>query len=163
MNILALDIGTKMGFAYNQGGNFQCGTWVLATPKEIKIAGQSRMSRRNDPRIKKLCEILSGLPGFDVVVFEDVMFSSYTLQVQLWSSLRATVNLCAKTKHFECVPVSTLKKFATGFGNATKEMMRGALERSPDFWRENMPKDDNGVDAVWLHLWAQKNLGRMAP
>ena len=160
MNILALDIGTNMGYAYNFGGNFHAGTWTLATAKEIKAAGKSRLNRRNDPRMKTLCNILSGLPEFDAVVFEDVEFSSYRLQMQLWAGLRSVVNLCARAKHFDCVPVSTLKKFATGHGGATKEMMGIHLHKKyPLLWDITM--DDNAIDAVWIHLWAQKNLSRM--
>lgn len=160
MNILALDLGTKTGFAYNVGEQFFCGTWKLATPKEIRAWGQQRLTRRKDPRIEKFCEILSDLPTFDVLVFEDVLFASSTYQVQLWSSLRATAWLCGKSKLVECVPVSTLKKFATGHGNATKQMMAQTFFVNTVF--QNSPKlDDNGIDACWLWLWAKQNLARM--
>lgn len=161
MNILALDIGTKMGYAYNLHGQFFCGTWILATPKEITAAGKNRLNRRNDPRFKKLCEILTGLPEFDVVVFEDVQFASYTLQVQLWAGLRSAVNLCARAKHFDCVPVTTLKKFGALHGGATKEMMASALKRRyPEIWSPNL--GDDAIDAAWAWIWATKNLERMA-
>lgn len=159
MNILSLDIGTRMGFAYNLVNDFQCGTWALATPKEITAFGQTRMNRRNDPRIKKLCEILTGLPEFDIVCFEDVLFSSFTLQTQLWAALRSAIWLCARTKHFECVPVTTLKKFAI-HGAATKQNMRSALaKRHPKIFSNDF--DDNAVDAAWIWIWGQENLSRM--
>lgn len=158
MNILGLDLGTKTGFAYNIGDEFYAGTWILATTKEIRESGKSRLNRRNDPRIKKFCEILSGLPEFDVVIYEDIQFASYTLQVQLWSSLRATVWLCSKFKYIDCVPVATLKKFAI-YGNATKYDMASALKKKhPDIWNDTLKEDT--VDAIWLFLWAKQNLTR---
>jgi hypothetical protein len=61
----------------------------------------------------------------------------------------------------ECVPTGTLKKFATGHGGATKEMMEVHLKRKhPGCWRSGL--DDNGVDALWLWQWARQNLSRIA-
>jgi len=159
MNILGLDLGTKIGYAYNIGGGFYCGTWALATPAEIRAAGKDRSNRRNDPRTRKLCELLSGLPEFDVVVFEDVQFASSTYQVQLWAGLRSAVNLCAHAKYFDCVPVQTLKKFAA-CGNATKTIMGDALkQKHPEIWDPNLGED--AIDAAWVWLWAKQNLSRM--
>jgi hypothetical protein len=156
---LALDLGTKTGYAYNIGDKFFSGTWSLATSKEITAWGKNRMRRRADPRVWRLMENLVSIADcVDVVVFEDVQFSSSTYQTQLWSSLRATVWLLPG-KLTECVPTGTLKKFATGSGNATKEMMTNAVRhRWPDLW--NPKADDNEIDAVCVHQWAVVNLGR---
>lgn len=155
--ILALDLGTRTGYAHNGGDTLEVGTWILAKPKEITEWGKSRLTRRSDPRITRFCEILSGLPEFDVVCFEDVQFSSSTYQTQLWASLRASVWLCSKRKHIECVPVGTLKKFATHCGNATKSMMMSAFTLATG----TKANDDNEADAYFLWLWAKQNLGRM--
>lgn len=180
MNILALDLGTTTGFAYNMDGVFKCGSWLLATPKEVKELRRRRMDRRQDPRILKLHQYLTAMrrPQFDAVVFEDVQFASYTLQVQLWSSLRASVWLAyGPAVIVEAVPVGTLKKFATGNGAADKDAMAEALVRQDSdftfspcrgnlrvFYKQTVispPLDDNAVDAVWLHKWAAKNLSRV--
>lgn len=178
MRILALDLATSTGFAYNNArGEFLCGSWLLATDKQLKVASKQRMNRRLDMRVLKLFENVKNLHGeqeFGVVVFEDVQFQSYTLWCQLWASLRAAMWL-APTAHkqpvFEAVPVKTLKKFATGHGGATKAMMVKALVKSDNrffavddpekaFYNTQMINDD-AVDAVWLHKWAQQNLGRL--
>jgi len=52
-------------------------------------------------------------------------------------------------------PSTTLKKFATGKGNASKGEMMAAYRKR--FGVE--PIDDNECDAVWLHLWAQEQFG----
>lgn len=168
MRILGLDLATATGFAYNDDQDrFHCGTWQLSIQKSDR---QMRLNRRNDPRVTELyqkVQVLHALHKFDVVIFEDVQFSSYTLQCQLWASLRAAAWLGATSaKMFEAVPVATLKKFATGHGSATKEMMVSALIRNdPRFAVGPKPDatvfkdheiDHNAVDAVWLFKWAER-------
>lgn len=152
MNILALDLGTKTGYAYNLDEKFICGTWTLATPKEINQWGKNRLVRRRDPRIGGLKWRID-MRGIDLIIFEDVLFCSTTYQCQLWASLRAVVWL-TNCPRIDCVPVQTLKKFATGKGNATKsEMAKAALLAGKE-----LPKlDDNGIDAYHLWRWAKQN------
>lgn len=159
MNICALDIATATGFAYNQGNNFVAGTWKLATAAEIKKWGKDRSTRRKDPRVERLCENLTRLPQFDIIVIEDVQFATYRKQAQLWPALRSAIWLCGKAKHFEAVDVKTLKKFA-GHGGADKAAMSALLKRQhPELWRAEY--GDDAIDAIWIYLWAQKNLSRM--
>ena len=163
MNILALDLGTKTGYCHtlNPGG-LAAGTWELATPTEVTKWGKIRLTRRADPRVRRLLEkiqVVSPTPA--LVVFEDVQFSTYTLQVQLWSSLRAAVWLALPVETlFECVPVATLKKFATGHGGADKAGMARYLYRSNPEYR-GYGLDDNAIDAIWVYKWAKENLSRM--
>ena len=49
-------------------------------------------------------------------------------------------------------PSTTLKKFATGKGNASKEEMMVAYRKR---WGVD-PQDDNESDARWLNAWAQE-------
>lgn len=170
MRILALDLGTATGYAYSDPHDgLVCDTWKLASPKEVTAWGKDRSSRRCDPRIGRLFDLVRTLDAkhwFDVIIFEDVQFSSSTYQVQLWSSLRAAVWLgCAivKPKHFDCVPVKTLKLFAAGNGNADKDAMLAAAKRKKllDCPADFDDLDDNAIDALHLYDWAQKNLSRM--
>lgn len=159
MNILALDLGNKTGWAYNKGDDFKAGTWTLGTTKEIKVWGKVRLTRRNDPRVSRLCDKILALGQFDVLIYEDVEFHTYRLQQQFWSALRSAVWLCGLASHFECVNVQTLKAFAFS-GGASKATMSAALQaQHPELWRAEY--DDNSIDAIWLHLWAQKNLTRL--
>lgn len=161
MNTLALDLGTHCGYAYNQGETFSCGTWVLASKTEIRQWGRERKTRTDDPRIKRLCEKFAEFPQtFDLVVFEDVQFSTYTLQTQLWSALRASVWLCSGAARIDCVPVKTLKLFA-GSGNADKKAMSRFLQiQHPGLWKLTN-NNDNTIDAVWIWLWAKHTFARM--
>jgi len=159
LRILGLDLGTRTGYCYTTVSQREMGTWLLATPKEIRQWGKNRQTRTKDPRVERLCEKISGLGTFDVIVFEDVQFSVYAQQTQLWSSLRAAIWLCGRSPIIEAVPVTTLKKFATGSGAADKLAMARCFLTNPYF--RNSPKlDDNGIDAAWLWLWAFTNLSR---
>lgn len=179
MKILGLDLATSTGYAYNDDQDqFHCGSWLLATDAELKAARKQRLNRRLDPRVIKLFELTQGLHSlhnFDVIVFEDVQFSTYTLQCQLWASFRAAIWLAPNTHKqpvFEAVPVQTLKLFATGHGGATKEMMGKALWKQDSRFTPHVsdPRklyygiwniNDDAVDAVWLWKWAKQFLGRM--
>lgn len=162
MNILALDLGTKTGYARTIPGSalIDAGTWRLAKPEEVTAWGKQRLDRRDDPRIHRLADLLMGsTPAPDVVIFEDVEFQTYTKQCQLWSSFRTVVWMTFGGKALiECVPVSTLKKFATGFGNAQKlDMLLAAVRRGATV----AGLDDNAIDALWLYQWAQEKLSRV--
>lgn len=176
MNILALDLGTHTGYAYTKRGEFYCGTWDLATPEEVKEWGKTRMTRRADPRICRFLKHISSVGPVDAIVFEDVQFSSSTYQTQLWAGLRSCVWFAAcqdAATLLECVPTGTLKKFATGHGAATKEMMADSLvKQDPRFTFKTIRRkqvvhdgnhrlDDNAIDAIWLWRWATHNLGRI--
>lgn len=161
MDILALDLASSTGYAFNRGGLFQAGTWKLSTKSEVAAWGKVRLTRRKDPRIARLCKHVAALGPFDVLLWEDVTFRSSTWQTQLWSSLRTSVWLCGQAQHFECVPVKTLKLFA-GHGSADKVYMSKALKRQhPELWKAEY--NDDAIDAIWLWLWADKNLQRMVP
>jgi hypothetical protein len=162
MHILALDLGTHTGFARTIPGSelIEAGTWHLASKSEVTAWGKQRLTRRDDPRIHRLAEKLGCEPVPDVVIFEDVEFQTYTLQCQLWASLRTVVWLSFGEHSFmECVPVTTLKKFATGNGWADKAGMLAAIrKRFPAY--DTAGLDDNAIDAIWLHHWASTKLSR---
>lgn len=157
VNILALDLGSKTGYAAQIAGELLVGTWNLSTAKEVKAWGHSRLTRRNDPRIRRLHERVAEFCGrVDAIIIEDVLFASSTFQVQMWASLRAAVWLSCRDCdiYFDAVPVATIKKFFTGAGNATKEMMAAA---APETIKQF---DDNAIDAYAILTWAQNHILR---
>jgi hypothetical protein len=185
MNILALDLGTTTGWATNHslGGDFALGQWELAKPKEITEWRKKNLDRRKDPRFWRLVHHVKLMSsGCSVVIFEDVKFSSYTYQAQLWPTWRAAVWTAVPEECLECIPTNVLKKFATGKGNADKEhMLEAMIEAEPDRFRlddrlkmkhvvvdtEAMAKGhgemfltDDAVDAYWLYRWAKENITR---
>jgi Holliday junction resolvasome RuvABC endonuclease subunit len=161
VKILAIDLGTHTGVARNFGPPPWATTWHLATAKEVTAWGRSRLVRRCDPRIERLRRNLdSPLVKPDLVVFEDVEFSTYTKQTQLWASFRTVIWVAFGNRIvIDCVPVTTLKKFATGNGNADKAQMKSAMfKQYPDTASD---LDDNAIDALWILKWAEKNLSRL--
>lgn len=135
--ILALDLGTKMGWAFTYGDGFaQSGTEILASPEEIAAQRQEGKDRLCDLRVMRLRFWLTRtLQSFGsnppTVGFEDVQFASTSMQAHLWASFRTVVWLTAHDAGARIVacPVGTLKKFATGSGAATKGDMLMALNR----------------------------------
>lgn len=164
--ILAIDLGTSTGYAFGGAatGLEEYGTWKLAEDKEIAAWGKNRLRRRNDPRIGRLFQRLRLYKdSADIVIFEDVQFSSSTYQTQLWASFRGAVWCAFHTNCFplvECVPTGTLKLFATGNGAAGKPLMEAALFRCESSIR-HANLDDNGIDAIWLWKWAQQHLNNV--
>lgn len=160
MKILALDLGTDTGYVAGdtERSTMIMGTWKLATAKEVREWGKQRLTRRRDPRPRRLCDQILSLKWMpDLIVFEDVQFASSTYQTQLWASLRTGVWTCfGDAVNFDCVPVGTLKKFATGNGKADKEDMAASFA-----WEG--PRgiyDDNAIDAYFVFKWAKQNLSR---
>lgn len=91
------------------------------------------------------------------------------MQAQLWASLRAAVWLHGRDGlQIDCVPVGTLKKFATGNGSATKDLMAKALgcvvtatgikSRPFSFTLDGRDIDDNEIDAKHLLRFAKQKL-----
>lgn len=159
--ILAVDIGTHTGIAHNLAGPLIAETWTLAKDSEVAAWGKQRLTRRKDPRMERFSTRLASLPARpDIVIFEDVQFSSYTLQCQMWASFRTVLWLAFPGVFFECVPVTKLKLFATGSGAATKQDMKDAYEKKfPKFPVSCLGFD--AIDALWLHVWATTRLAQV--
>lgn len=170
MTGIALDLGTKTGYAMTCGMVLAAGSWTLASPKFLATESKLRMDRRLDIRIPRLYKALMdtyAVKPLDWIFFEDVQFSSTTKQTQLWASLRAAVWLFADHHkvNVECCPVGTLKKFATGYGGASKgQMLIAAHQKYASQIRElestGVKLDDNAIDAIHLLSWGIQTVSR---
>ncbi len=179
-NLLALDLGTKTGYAARLNEKEISGTWQLATPSELTAAKKLDLNRREDCRPCELVNRVRALEKehetiIELIIFEDVEFMKFQLQAQLWASLRTAVwilNCIREVKiELQCLNVSELKKFGSGVGNATKEQMSMALAlKHPDKYTykpvtqncflvssEGRRIDDNEVDALHLLAYAKLN------
>ncbi|MDE2105016.1 MAG: hypothetical protein KGL39_47700 [Patescibacteria group bacterium] len=138
--ILALDLGTQLGWAI---GDIEAGTEVL------KRTNQSDGMRYVNFR-KWLREMLES--GVDLVVYEDVKAHKGVTAAHIYGGLQALLMEECEARHipYSGVGVGAIKKFATGKGNANKDLMIEAAKRKwPDF-----EGDDNQADARWLHCYA---------
>lgn len=139
MNVLALDLATKTGWAHSCG---ESGVWDLSVQRDE--SGGMRFIRLR----AKLGEMLRGV-GVDVVYYElpfahkknktgcDVG-TKLTAIVESWA-LENGLEYCGKTN-------SDVKKHATGKGRVDKDAMIAAAEEK----FEIAIIDDNHADALWL-------------
>lgn len=148
MKILALDPAMHCGFAHSDGYS---GVWRL----DVIGTGHPGL------RLIRLRDLLLGAHrewGFDVIAYEEASFGSPNQNVKaLHNELRGVIRMVAA--EVGCKPVdgyapTTIKKFATGSGNADKAQMVAA-------WARHHPgrpvTDDNEADALWLLEMATHN------
>lgn len=169
MNIIALDLGVNTGVCWNPvHGQVTSVAWQLATAKETKMIHMKRLDRTLDPRIVRFWALLEALirpyglgasSPYGLIIFEDVEFAKSLRQCQLWSSFRTVVWMTAHLHSIacQCIPVGTLKKFATGNGHAEKPDMRKALENYATFKHRVNDMTDDEVDATFLWIWANQH------
>lgn len=155
-NILAIDIGTRCGWAHWNGTLLNFGTFNLK-PDRHEDAGMRWIHFRT---------YLEEFKGLDLVVYEAVSHHKGTQAAHVYGGLVAILQAWCEDNgyHFTSVPVGTLKKHATGKGNASKEMMvmsankafginhiKGGLRRPL-----SVGNDHDIADALWILDWARK-------
>lgn len=146
MRVLALDLGSHTGWAIGvDGRHIASGTWDLAPARQRRFEGGGM-------RWLRLEQMLNELPGaIDHVVVEEVRRHAGVDAAHVYGGALATVTKWCEACGipYSAEPVGTIKKFATGKGNADKPaMIATAMER----WGIECC-DDNQADAVaLLHL-----------
>ena len=147
--ILALDLGTCTGWAVlPRSGRIASGVAEFR-PGRFQGAGMAFL------RFEKFLADLNRDAGpFDAVVFEEVRSHAGTLAAQVYGGFLAHLTAWCERKAapYLGVPVATIKRHATGKGNAPKEDVIHAM-RAQGF----LPKDDNEADALALLAWAIAN------
>lgn len=100
--------------------------------------------------MRELQKLHEEVGGVDVVFYEKVMGHRSILSSHMYGGFEA-IMLAFCDQHeikYHEVHVSTLKKYATGSGNADKETMVGmAIARG---WE---PETDDEADALWVLDW----------
>lgn len=143
LNVLGLDLSlTATGVAHCDGTT---DTW------KVDATGAERLRVIRD-RVVSLLDA-----AVDLVVIEDYAFSRAGAHSHEIGELGGVVRLALHVVGVPWVPVlpTSLKKYATGKGNATKPDMRMAL-----FQRFGIDeRDDNRVDALWLRAMALDHYG----
>lgn len=156
MNILALDPATKTGFAHSSGPS---GVWdfnkykILGDVIAVALTLRKKLDSFNRMRLDSHNRI-----GLDRVIYELPFIGKFASGGMAGVRLQTTIELWCRDNGIECVGVSpkTLKKHATGKGNATKlEVFKRAIKKWPDL----DVKDDNHADARWLLDWAMTEYG----
>ena len=144
--VLALDLGGATGWALRgHDGHITSGTVEFRNDRWQ--GGGMRFLRFR----KWLTEVKHASDGLDQVAFEEVRSHAGTDAAHLFGKWLAI--LTAWCEHhsiaYQGVPVGTIKRFATGRGNADKAAMVAAMRA-----RGFRPSDDNEADALAILLWA---------
>jgi Holliday junction resolvasome RuvABC endonuclease subunit len=146
MNILALDLGTKCGYASSYGAS---GVLNLK-PTTHESAGE---------RYRKFKDWLfvTLQASFDLVVYEEVHAHIGVEAAHVYGGLVAVLQTaCLETNtEYKGVGVQTIKKHATGNGNAKKDDM--VITATLKFPKVNVI-DDNHADALHLLDYAISSL-----
>ena len=144
--ILSLDLGTRTGWALlGRDGSITSGS-ASFKPRRFEGGGMRYL------RFKRwLTEVKQSADGLDAVYFEEVRRHAGVDAAHAYGGFMA--QLTAWCEHhgipYQGVPVGTIKKHATGKGNAGKDEMISAM-RAKGF----RPVDNNEADALALLMWA---------
>jgi len=144
--ILALDLGSHTGWAIRQSDGTITSDTEHFTPQRFEGGGMRFL------RFKRwLHELQASCRRIDAVFFEEVrrhagvdaahVYGGFMSHLTAWCEQHGTP--------YQGVPVGTIKKHATGKGNANKDEMVNAARQ-----RGHNPCDDNEADALALLYWA---------
>jgi Holliday junction resolvasome RuvABC endonuclease subunit len=150
LTILAIDLGTTVGWAvHHAGGQIDSG-YISFKTQRFEGGGMRFL------RFKRWLTDTKNFSGdIHAVYFEEVRRHLGVDAAHIYGGFMA--HLTAWCEHhnipYQGVPVGTIKKHATGKGNASKEEMISAAQASG-----RTVKDDNEADALALLSYAVKHI-----
>lgn len=139
--VLALDLGTVTGWALRHNGMVTSGT------QSFKPGRYEGGGMRYVRFTRWLSEVLASVDGIDSVYFEEVRRHVGTDAAHVYGGFLAHLTAWCEAQNipYQGVPVGTIKKHATGKGNADKAAMITAMRA-----KGYLPADDNEADALAL-------------
>ena len=144
--ILALDLGTTTGWALRGSDSHLASGSERFRPQRFEGGGMRFL------RFKRwLTEIKQSCDGIDCLYFEEVRRHVGVDAAHAYGGFLATLTAWCEHREipYQGVPVGTIKKHATGKGNAGKADVIAAIRA-----RGHVPIDDNEADALALLHWA---------
>ena len=144
--ILALDLGTTTGWALRSHDGLITSGTASFRPGRYDGGGMRYL------RFTNWLTELDRLSGpIAAIWFEEVRRHAGTDAAHVYGGLMASLTSWGELRGvpYEGVPVGTIKRHATGKGNASKQAMIDAA-RAKGF----SPEDDNEADAIAILLWA---------
>ncbi|WP_370688744.1 hypothetical protein [Roseomonas sp. GC11] len=145
-SLLALDLGSRLGWAVRLAdGTITSGTATFR-PGRFEGGGMGWL------RFRHWLDEMAGTAGpLGRVVFEEVRRHAGTTAAHVYGGFLAHLSAWCEGAGvpYQGVPVATIKRHATGKGNASKEAVIAAMQA-----RGFAPADDNEADALALLLWA---------
>ena len=143
---LALDLGTHTGWALHSSDSLiTCGTQHFA-PHRFEGGGMRYL------RFKHWLGDMHATP-IEALFFEEVRRHVGVDAAHAYGGFLATLTAWCEHRRipYQGVPVGTIKKHATGKGNAGKQAVLDAMRA-----QGHTPCDDNAADALALLLWARE-------
>ena len=143
---LALDLGTTTGWALRPRDGAIVHGFVSFRPQRFEGGGMRYL------RFKRwLAELKATAADIDAVYFEEVRRHIGVDAAHVYGGLMATLTTWCEHHNipYQGVPVGTIKKHATGKGNAGKDEIIAAMRT-----RGHPISDDNEADALALLYWA---------
>lgn len=147
VRVLGLDLGTRCGWALAEGGQVVSGVWDLR-PRRFEGGGMRLVRLR-----RHLAELAPGR-----VFFEEVRRHLGTDAAHVYGGMLGIVSAWCEESSvaYAGVPVGTVKRRATGKGNAGKGQMVEAARRA--FGRPELVSEDE-ADALWVMQCGLDELG----
>lgn len=140
--IIALDLGTKCGWAIRQGGVTTSGSQPF-TPQRFEGGGMRFL------RFKRWLQEIAGTGTVSAIYFEEVRRHMGVDAAHCYGGFMAHLTAWCEAQDpkipYQGIPVGTIKKHYTGKGNADKPTMIAQARR-----RGHAPADDNEADALAL-------------
>lgn len=149
--IVGIDPGTACGWALlaSDGTRSSSGEWDLK-PRRHEGGGMRYLRFA-----RLLTELIESGGAIEAVLYEEVRRHAGVDAAHVYGGIIAQLQAICEAKGIPYlgIPVGTVKKKATGKGNASKEMMiAAALIR----WPELGGIGDNEADALWIaETWRQ--------
>ena len=149
--ILALDLGTTAGWAMRLADGVIVSGTMEFRPGRFEGGGIRFLRFRS-----WLDHLEAGAKGIGTVYFEEVRRHAGTDAAHIYGGFLAHLTAWCELKHipYQGVPVGTIKRHATGKGNADKQAVIAAIKS-----RGFAPTDDNEADAIAILLWAIETEG----
>lgn len=149
--ILALDLGTTTGWALRHRDGSIAHGFARFRPQRFEGGGMRFLRFR-----RRLTELRATSEDIHAVYFEEVRRHAGVDAAHAYGGFLAT--LTAWCEHhripYQGVPVGTIKKHATGKGNASKDEVIAAMRALG-----HAVSDDNEADALALLHWAADTQG----
>jgi len=149
--VLALDLGTTTGWALQAADGLITSGTVSFRPSRYDGGGMRYLRFRS-----WLDQVAADAGGLAAIYFEEVRRHVGTDAAHLYGGFLATLTAWCEREGiaYQGVPVGTIKRFATGKGNAGKDAVMAAVRA-----RGFSPADDNEADAIAILLWAMETRG----
>ena len=153
-SLLALDLGSTLGWAVQLPDRSITSGTATFRPSRFEGGGMAWL------RFRRWLDGMATTAGpFGSIVFEEVRRHAGTTAAHVYGGFLAHLSAWCEQAGvpYQGVPVGTIKRFATGRGNADKAAVIAAMQA-----RGFRPADDNEADALALLLWAIETRGGRA-